>query len=370
MSDQNQNPPPQYYPPPYHHDDEITLKELILKLIEFWKKLKKSILWIIIAVIIGGGVFYLKASFKETKYKGTLSFMISEEAENKQVALSSDILGLGVIDYNLDKITALVKSSRIMYRALTRKITVNGVPDYMGNHIIDIYNLHDKWNKESINSLNKEQMLSNFEFVEDSWPDFNQHEIRALTNLQDVVIGNGLKGISGFLSVSYDQTTEVFTLQASSPNPNLTIESLNTVYEELSAFYIERTVGRPLEAFREAEKLVDTLQQQLSSAEWALVRAEDRTQGLIGRSAQLNIADLSCDVKDIDRRYQQALTTKEALESIINRQTPDFLLLDQTYIPLVVKSSKVKQFVTGGFLLGFLATIFIIGRKIVRDAMA
>ena len=370
MSDHNHKPVPPSYPPPYYQDDEITLKELILKLIEFWQEIKKEFLWIGIAGVLGGGLFFLKASLEETKYTGTLSFMISEEAENKQVALSSDLLGLGVIDYNLDKISALVKSSRIMHRALTRIVDIDGQQDFLANHVIDIYELGDKWNREKSNNLNADLLLTDFRFKSDTWPLFDQRELRALTQIQDQIIGNQLKGIKGFLSVSYDEATEVFVLKASSLNSNLTTQLSTTVYDELSAFYVERTVGRPAAAFREAKILVDSLSLQLSQAERSLVNAEDRTLGLIGRSAQLNIADLSRRVKDIDRRYQQALVTKESLEAIINRQTPDFLMIDRTYIPLESGSSKIKQLLLGGFLFGFLMILFVIGRKIVRDAMA
>jgi len=370
MSDQNQGPPPQqHYPPPYYQDDEITLKELILKIIEFWKEIKKNILWIGLAGMISGGLFYLRASLQETKYTGTLSFMISEEAENKQVALSSDLLGLGTIDYNLDKISALVKSSRIIHQSLLQKVSVDGKVDHLGNHIIDLYEIQEKWNKEPINELNKGVMLLDFRFVEDDENELSKRNLRALTHIQDIVIGNSLKSIKGFLSVSYDQSTEVFLLKTFTHNAELGTAMLSAVYEELVEFYVEKTVGRPQRALEESNLMVDSLGHLLSTAEWALVSAQDRTQGLIGRSAQLNITDLTRRVADVDRRYQSALNTKESLEAIVNRQTPDFLMIDRTYIPLASQSSKIKQLLIGGFLFCFLGVLYVIARKIIRDAM-
>ncbi len=369
-SPENQVPQQPHYPPPYYQDDEITLKELILKIIEFWREIKKNLLWILVAGAIGAALFYLKSSMEETKYTATLSFMISEEADNKQVAVSPDLMGIGVVDYNLDKISALVKSSRIMQKALVRKVTVDGVNDYLGNHLIDIYELNNEWVKESVDGKYAYLALGGFRFNESRWPNFNPRERRALSILQDISVGNSLKKKKGFLTVSYDDATEVFLLKAATLNADLSTVLLSAVYEELTDFYIEKTVGRPSAAHLEASILVDSLYTQLTQAERSLAYAEDRTQGLIGSGARLNIADMSRKVQDIDSRYQQALKTKEALEAVLNRQTPDFLLIDRTFIPMADERSLLKQLIIGGFLFGFLAVVYILGRKIIRDAMA
>jgi len=44
-------------------------------------------------------------------------------------------------------------------------------------------------------------------------------------------------------------------------------------------------------------------------------------------------------------------------------------MIDRTYIPLASQSSKIKQLLIGGFLFGFLGVLYVIARKIIRDAM-
>ena len=81
MNKQNPQTPP---PPSYYQDDEITLKELILKIREFWLELwgKK---WIILGVaIIGAAVFAVRAKMQETTYTTGLSFMVTENDQNDQ----------------------------------------------------------------------------------------------------------------------------------------------------------------------------------------------------------------------------------------------------------------------------------------------
>lgn len=91
---------------------------------------------------------------------------------------------------------------------------------------------------------------------------------------------------------------------------------------------------------------------------------------LISRSSSLSFEQLSRKEETTNRVYQEILKNKERVEFMLSSETPEFQVIDRTFIPIVAASSKLKALLIGGFLGGFLGVGYIIGRKVIRDAMA
>jgi len=91
---------------------------------------------------------------------------------------------------------------------------------------------------------------------------------------------------------------------------------------------------------------------------------------LISRASSLSFEQLSRKVETTNRVYQEILKNKERVEFMLSSETPEFQMINRTFIPIVAASSKLKALLIGGFLGGFLGVGYIFGRKIIRDAMA
>ena len=347
--------------PPYHYqDDEITLKELLLKIQEFWQEVWTNKFLIILMTSIFAIAFLANTWRKEVTYTADLSFMLTEESNSKGVR-DTDLLGLGEVNFNLDKISFLTKSSKIIYKALLKKVTINNKEDFIANHLIDIYGLHQSWQNEGSEKY-KEFSLKDFSFVKGIKEDYTRKEQRALKILQELTVNN-------LLSVSYNKSTEVFVLKATTLNEVLSTELVDNVYEALIAFYVDKTVGRPQKTYELLTLRTDSLSQLLNQAERQLAMAKDRTAGLIGSTYQVTMGQLNRQVAQTNARYMQALKNKEAVEYILQNRTPDFQIIDRTFIPILNAESKLNALLLGGFLGIFLGTLYVIGRKIVRDAL-
>ena len=95
----------------YLEDDEITLKELILKIQEFYREvLKRWLLVILITLPVMGYMFY-KAYKTPNTYPATLTFMVNEDKAGGGLGglAASFGLGGGGGEYNLEKILSLQK---------------------------------------------------------------------------------------------------------------------------------------------------------------------------------------------------------------------------------------------------------------------
>ena len=348
-------------PPPYYQDDEITLKELILKIQEFWWEIWKNKIFVLLITIIVALAFLANTWRKEVTYTANLSFMLTEEGSNRG-GTAAELLGLGEVDYNLDKISALATSSKIIYEALLQKITVEGKEDFIANHLIQVYDLQENWKDEGDGKY-KDFSLKDFYFSNGIKENYSRKEQRALKVLQDLIINK-------LLSVSYNKKTQVFLLNATTLNEALSTDLVDHVYEALVAFYVDKTVGRPQKTYQMLELRTDSLAQLLDQEERKLALARDRNQGLIGSTYQVTIGRLDRQVTQISAQYMQALKNKEAVEYILQNKTPDFQIIDRTFIPLRNAASKLSTLLIGGFLGVFLGMGYLIGRKIIRDALA
>ena len=353
----NSSPPPYYY-----QDDEITLKELILKIQEFWREIWSNKLLVLLITTIVALAFLANAWRKEVTYTANLSFMLTEESSNRGGA-AAELLGLGEVDYNLDKISALATSSKIIYEALLQKITIEGKEDFIANHLIQVYDLQENWKNEGDGKY-KDFSLKDFHFIDGIKENYTRKEQRALKILQDLIVGE-----NALFSVSYNKNTQVFLLNATTLNESLSTELVDYIYEALVAFYVDKTVGRPQKTYELLALRTDSLLQLLDQSERQLALAKDRTEGLIGSTYQVTMGRLNRQVEQTNAQYMQALQNKEAIEYILQNKTPDFQIIDRTFIPLRNAASKLNSLLLGGFLGGFLGMGYVIGRKVIRDAL-
>lgn len=253
MNNPSPTPPPPYY---YDDGDELTLKELILKLKEFGQELWKNIGWIILAGAIIGGIFYWRPIKQPTTYTTGLTFLVGVE-----VAPSANIeyskIGTESVNYDLDKLVLLTRTNRIIHLVLFQTVIIGDKKDFLANHLINLYDFHEKWKHN--------ESLKGFYFSNNQLNDFSEDEHRALNQLHDLVIGNKLTGKKGVTTISYEKGGMV-KLTVTTKNSELSSVLIKTVFETLSSFYIEQTVGRLQKTYDLLENRAEIVKQDLDLA--------------------------------------------------------------------------------------------------------
>ena len=355
-------------PQPYYQDDEITFKELILKIREFSLELWNKKWWIILSGIIISGLFLLKSYREKTTYTAGISFMVTENGNDNQ-GLNSPFgdLEYGRIENN--KITELARSGKIIHQVLLEKAVVNSKNDYLANHLINVYGLHEDWSEEPLVDEYKSLHLKDFYFTRDNIDEFSQKEFRALSILQQLVAGNNLLGKKGITSIGFNDDTDIFKLNVTAEEENLSMRLINALYEELRTFYIDETIGRPKRTFELIKVQTDSLSNLLENREKVLAGANDRNRGITSTIPSLRISKLSREVSLLDVEYSESLRNQKRLELLLSQETPEFQIIDRTFFPTKNAPSKIKNILLGGLLGGFLACIYFLGRKIIRDVM-
>ena len=63
------------------------------------------------------------------------------------------------------------------------------------------------------------------------------------------------------------------------------------------------------------------------------------------------------------------ISTGDLFRFNLKNKTPDFSIIDQTFLPVWNSPSILKALLIGGFLGAFLGVGFLVFRKIIRDAL-
>ncbi len=354
---------------PSHEDDEISLKELILKLKEFWYELWRN--WLLITLfILPFLLFFIYKAFTTPKtYKADLTFMLNDEGGAGIGGVSSILGNFGLGggaggEYNLEKMLELVRTRKLIQTVLFEKTTLDQKNDYFANHLIDLYAYHEKWDEDTTG-------LKDLYFKHDSINIFNTAENNALKILHASVIGNSDKGVEALLSTNLSETTAIMGLSLNTENESLSISMLESIFENLSSYYIEKAIEKPLHTYKIIAFKTDSIETELRNAEYSLANFMDTSFGLLNKKDQLKELQLKAKIEMLYRVYGESLKNKELAEFTLQEQTPVIQAIDYPIPPLEPENrSLIKAIIIACLLGGFLGSVFVIGRKIIRDALA
>ena len=348
-------------------DDEITLKELILKIQEFWHELWRN--WWIIGLIALPFVLYkaYDAVTTEPIYPAKLTFMVDEDEGNALAGMSSILgqIGLGGIrrgKYNLDKILEISKSRRVLQMALFAKANLKGKDDYLANHLIRSFDLHEEWMDDTTG-------MQDFLFMRSFTDSFSDPEFMGLKSMQGLL--NGSESREGIYRTSYDEDTGIMSLGIESPLEELSIALVDTIFSRLTAYYVEKSTEKSLSTYELMKSKTDSLANALSSAEYNLANFVDRNQNIFSATeGTLKRTRLASNVQRLQIMHGEAIKNLEFADFSLQSKTPFITLIDNAIPPITpIVPSLPKSLIIGALLGTMIGVTFVLGRKIYRDAM-
>lgn len=352
----------------YIEEDEITLKELILKVKEFFQEVLKNWMLIVLITIPFVLYFFYQTYNIPNTYPATLTFMLNEDKGSSIGGLGGLAASLGFgsggnSEYNLDKMHSLLKSRNIIQRAIFEKTTINKENNFVANHLIKMYDFHELW-KEDVTGLN------NFVYTHNKIEEFNRIEYRVLKILYGKLIGSEDK--KGILGSSINDETGVMSMYLEANNEELSIKLLKILFENLSDFYVNKTIEKQKLTFEITKQKVDSIRQVMNDYQFQLLKIKDTQRNSILYQSKAKELTIKRELQALTLGYGEALKNQEIANFALKSKTPFIQPIDLPIPPLSSsKDSRVykKNLIIGGFLGSFLAIIFIIGRKVIRDAM-
>jgi len=359
---------PTNYPTPQpQQDEDISLRELIYRVKDYYTELRKYRKILVFCVLGFVAVFGYIAWTKAVTYTATLTFMLNDEQGGAGIAsvlgqFGSLLGGVGNGDYQLEKIMEIARSRRVISSALFKKYELEGQSDYYANHLIRVQNLHKKWKKDSL--------LKDFVFPTGNPDKFDRKENKALLSLYQEMIG-GEDADYPMLTTRIDKKAGIMTLLLKSRNEMFSIGFVNTLYEEISSFYIEKSIEREQVTFAILEHKRDSIGQALNRNDYASATFEDKNNNILLQQDRIPSKAFQRNNQLLSIVYGEAIKNTEMAEFALKSNTPFLSLIDMPIPPIKPDSrGRIKAILTG-LILGFtLGAVYIIGRKMVRVATA
>lgn len=353
----------------YENNEEITLKELIQIIKKLWAEVWLNRKLVIIVSILLGASLFIKTLIAPVTYTAELTFMVNEDEGGGSGALNSILgtFGFGgtTSEHNFEKILTLSKSRRIIGRSIFEKAKINGREDYLANHIIGIYGLHEQWE-------DSENGLKDFFFTSSDQQNFSVIENVVLKTIIGNIVGNVDRGVDGLFLNSYNEDTGIMSLTVTSLSETLSIQLVKSIYKKLSVFYIDKTVERQQKAFDVTKTKVDSLNRLLNLKESEYLKYQDSYRQLSLKQYESQKVKLERNLRVLTIAYGEALKNLEISDFGLKNATPFFQEIDSPISPLKPSFailSLIKNLIIGSILGGIFSVFWITVRKIYRDAM-
>ena len=344
-------------------NDEISFRDIVLAIRDYSREVWRNWLWLAIFIVPITSFLLYKAFSAKPEYNASLTFLVNgNEGSSLGIAAIAGKLGLdglGGRGTNLDKITDLSKSRRIVQMALFQRAVIGGQEDFFANHLIRERELHKSWEKDTTG-------LVGFLFKNNDFDRFSRTENKALLQLYDI-----LSGKSGIFSCSFSKTSEMLTLDLKTKNETLSIELIKAIFQELGDFYIEKTVMKEAKTFQVLKSQSDSIKRLARAREVAAASFDDTQRGLIFNQSKLPSEQMKKEALIYNTMYAESQKNLAIAGFALESKAPYIQEIDMPIGPIEPDRKSKKMAVILGFLIGgFLGVLFITLRKKIRDSLS
>jgi uncharacterized protein involved in exopolysaccharide biosynthesis len=355
-------------------EDEISLKELILKIKDWYRFLLTKWLVIVAAGIIGGAIGIGYAFLTKPEYTGNLSFALEDEKQGAgglsgALGLASSLgIDLGTSAggaFSGANLIELLKSRNIVEKALLNPITVNGKTQSFAQYYINFNELNKDWDEKPL--------LKGIEFA----PDADRSKF---TLQQDSILGKiyesiaGANGAIGLLSVAQkDKKISIINIEVKSTDELFSKAFTESIAQEVSSYYIEIKSKKARQNMEILQHQTDSIRAELNGAITGVAAAADNTFGL---NPAMMVRKTPGTRRQVDVQANTAILTQlvtnlEMAKVSLRKETPLIQVIDRPILPLKKeKVGKLKSLILGGFLAGFLTVLVLIFKKLFAGILA
>jgi uncharacterized protein involved in exopolysaccharide biosynthesis len=353
-------------------NDEISLKELILKIKEWFTFLKSKWKTIFLAGVVGGFVGLTIAWFEKPNYKAILTFAMEEEKGGGGGGLSG-ALGLASsfgIDlggaggggaFAASNLTELMKSRLIVEKVLLSPILINGKTITLAEYYIQINELRKAWAKKP--TLKKIRFLPG-----DDRSEYTLQQDSILQKIHKSLIDKDHLSI-----MQKDKKVTILSIEVTSEDEQFSKIFCESIAKETSDFYIETKSKKARLNANVLQKQVDSVRSELNGAITGVAAETDNVYNL---NPAFNIKGAASKKKQIDVQANTAILTNlvvqlELAKITLRKETPLIQLIDRPILPLTKeKFGKLKSLILGGFLAGFLTVLYLVFAQLFKKTLA
>ena len=349
-------------------NDEMSLKELILKIREWWRYLLSKWMVILLFVLLGGILGFTYAYFKKPVYTATTTFVLEDEKAGSAglgnlAGLASmagvDLGGSGGGIFQGDNILELYKSRTMIQKTLLTPVDVNGKKQLLIDRYIEFNGLRDKWKSQPL--------LKDIRF--------GTKVNESFTRVQDSIIGAIVNDINNnYLFVGKpDKKLSIIKADVKSKDELFAKAFNDEIVKTVNEFYVNTKTKKTLQNVQILQHKTDSVRAVMNGSIYAAVAIADATPNLnptrqVQRAVPSQKAQFSAETnKSI---LAEMVKNLEMTKMSLLKETPLIQVVDTPIYPLSVnRYSKAKSAVAVSVIFCILISIFLIMHKSIIDLL-
>jgi uncharacterized protein involved in exopolysaccharide biosynthesis len=350
-------------------NDEISLKELVLKIKEWYQFLISKWKLIVLMGVIGGVIGFTYAYFQKPTYKAVLTFAMEEEKSGGgglggALGLASqfgiDLGSSGGGAFSGANLIELMKSRKLVEKTLLSPIEVDGNAQSLVEYYLAFNEIKKDWDEKPL--------LKNVSFPIDA-------DRTKFTLQQDSILKNLAAGlIKKDLVISQkDKKVSILSIEMNSTNEQFAKVFCETIAKETSEYYVEIKSKKSKMNVDILQHQADSIRAELNSAITGVAAAADNVFNL---NSAMNVRRTPSARRQVDVQANTAILTQlvgnlELAKVTLRKETPLLQIIDRPSFPLEKeKVGKLKSLVLGGFLAGFLTVLYLVFTSLYKKLIA
>lgn len=351
--------------------DEVSLRELILKIKDWWCFLLSKWMIIMAFCLLGGGLGFYYAKSKKASYTAITTFVLEEAAPGNGLGSLASIASVAGVDlggggggiFQGDNIIELYKSRTMIEKTLLTTVNFNGKDQLLIDHYIDINKLREIWaNEPSLKGLK-------FSADEDILPLKN-------LRLRDSVLGVIVADINrNYLIVGkLDKKLSLIKAEVRSTDEFFAKAFNEQIVKNVNDFYTQTKTKKTQANINILEHKTDSVRAVMNGAIYTAAVVADATPNLnpvrqVQRTAPIQRSQFSAET---NKAMLSALVQNlEMSKMALLKETPLIQVIDVPVFPLTIeRSSKLKGILVGAFISGVLCCFYLVGKRFLKIVLS
>jgi len=340
---------------------EITVRELVLKVYDWFNYLKSKWAVLTLACICGVILGYFYSTYKKPSYVAVSTFALEDSDGGGALGQFGGLASMIGVDlggsgnsgiFQGDNLIELYKSRKMIQEALLAENVFNGKKQSLINRYVEFNNLRSKW-AENPNLKNL-----NFEPTNDL----------KISRAQDSVLGEVVKeiGRSNLVVTKPDKKMSIIKVQVTSKDELFSKAFNDQIVKNVNEFYVNTKVKKSAQNVSILQHQTDSVKRELNGALSGVAALTDVNPN---PNPARQILRVPSQRRQVDAQANTAILTElvknlELSKVSQRKETPLIQMIDEPILPLQkVATTKIKGMVIGGFIFVFLTAGFLITRR-------
>jgi hypothetical protein len=341
--------------------DEISIKDILLKVRSGIKYLKSKWLIILITGMVGGLIGLVYSIFKTPQYTASCTFVLDEGNKGGGLGQYSGLASLAGIDiggasssgmFQGDNILELYKSRLMIEKALLSDASFDGKSELLIERYISYNKLRSRWKEKD--------HIDGISFTGDP-EKFNRKQDSIITGFVDLFNKKVLN------VAKPDKKLSIIYVNITSNDELFAKEFTNKLVETVNNFYVQTKTKKTYQNVQILQRQADSVKKELNSSISGVASAIDAAPNANPALLTLRVPSQrrQVDVQASTAIYGEIVKNLEISKITLLQETPLIQVIDQPVLPLRTnKIGKIKGIIMGGILAAFMATVYLIVRKV------